>query len=67
MADDDYSVYFLLKQVNYFLPNHIPTHACYLAEKKKSIATDKHSWFTTSTEVVTMLIQEVLGNPQYFT
>ena len=36
-------------------------------KKKRSIATDKHSWFTTSTEVVTMLIQEVLGNPQYFT
>ena len=48
-----YSSIFLLKYV--ILP------------KKKSIATDKHSWFTTSTEVVTMLIQEVLGNPQYFT
>ena len=34
MADDDISVYFLLKQINYFLLKHLPTQACYFAEKK---------------------------------
>ena len=27
MADDDISVYFLLKQINYFLLKHLPTQA----------------------------------------
>ena len=51
MADDDNSVYFLLKQVNYFRLKHV-----FLAKKKKKkekktrfIAPDKHSWFTMAT------------------
>merc|ERR1711888_58128 len=52
VADDDNSVYFLLKQVNYFRLKHV-----FLAKKKKKkkrkkprfIAPDKHSWFTMAT------------------
>ena len=47
VADDDNSVYFLLKQVNYFLLKHV-----ILPEKNKketSIAPLKYSWFTTTT------------------
>ena len=48
MPDDDNSVYFLLKQVNYLRLKHV-----FLAEKKEKnkkktrfIAPDKHNWFT---------------------
>ena len=51
VADDDNSVYFLLKQVNYFRLKHV-----FLAKKKEKkkkktrfIAPDKHSWFTMAT------------------
>merc|ERR1739842_204301 len=50
VADDNNSVYFLLKQGNYLRLKHV-----FLAKKKRKkkkprfIAPDKHSWFTMAT------------------